>query len=134
MSEQQDMTSLESLVADIDSGADRLRDLMTRFESRIDKNGEFHPGVKDLWTLALSEEADAIRDQYERDDKKPPAEATLKARATRKLQKDNPTLFAEYHGLAGSIATGQKWLTNKREAMKGYQSLNKTTRELAGMQ
>lgn len=43
------------------------------------------------------------------------------------------TLAARYRALAGSIKVGQRWLAEKRAALSGLQSLNKTERDLAGM-
>lgn len=129
----QDEMNLATLARALDAGADRLREYMEQFEGGVTSQGEVVVGVKALYEEAVAQEADEILKHYEREEKRPPAEATRTARAVRHVKERDPNLYSDYHRLAGSIATGQRWLSNKRAAISALQTLNKTGRDLAGM-
>ena len=134
MSEQLDVSNLDALVRSVDKGADRLRELMDEFEGGINPDGELIVGVRALYEYRLAEIADRIFTDYETADppRKPPSEAIRLERARQEVQAKEPNLYARYHALAGSIKTGQKWLSAKRDAISGLQTLNKTGAQLAG--
>lgn len=138
MSEQHDELNLEALARAVDRGADRMRELMERFEgyekAEPDENGEpvWVPGIKTLYEEAVALRADEILAEYERREKRPPSEDTRRGRAVRIVKKEQPALYGEYHALAGSIAIGQRWLSNKKASLSALQTLNKTGAQLAG--
>lgn len=124
---------LEQLVNVIDRGADRLRDHMRDFEGWISDDGEIIEGVRFEYETLVADKAEEIFEDYEKDGKRPPSEAVRETRAKRIVEREQPVLAQRYRALAGSIEIGQRWLAQKRAALSGLQSLNKTERELSGV-
>lgn len=128
-----DLGQLEQLVATIDVAADRLRDYMAEFEGHVSPDGEIVEGVRFAYETLVGTAIDAIYTEYEQRGERPPPEAVREARARKMVERSDPTLAARYRALAGSIKVGQRWLAEKRAALSGLQSLNKTERDLAGV-
>lgn len=135
MSGQLDVANLAELAAAVDAGADRLRELMWKFDGYVDDEGAYHAGVRTLFEEAVAEEADKILDLYETDPDRgrAPGEETRRARAVRTVKKRDPQLYGDYYGLKGRIEAGQRWIANKRAAISALQTLNKTGAQLAGV-
>ncbi len=129
---EHDLGQLEQLVGVIDRGSDRLRDHMREFEGWISDEGEIIEGVRFRYETLVAEKAEEIFEGYEQEGKRPPSESVRETRAKRIIEREQPALAQRYRALAGSIEIGQRWLAQKRAALSGLQSLNKTERELSG--
>lgn len=104
---------------ELDSASTRLIALQRQFEGGPDGNGEWHPGPKLRWEIAVDAEIDAI---YEESERSPPQDVRL-ARAKARARKNNPDLWSDYERLSTEINAFQKWISARKQSISARQSI-----------
>lgn len=128
-----DVVDLNELARRQMAHADKLRTVSQRFHGYEDPDtGEKHLGIKLQFEEALDDALDEIVASYEAEGKRAPAEDVRAARARKKVKREQPDLYDEYHVLEGTHRRIERWLRDSRSAIMARQSVLKTERELAG--
>jgi hypothetical protein len=126
-----DIIDLDELAARTMTYTDQLRTLSQRFHG-YEHQGEKFAGVKLRFEEAFDEALDDIATHYEDQGKRAPAEDIRAARARKRVKREHPDLYDEYHVLDATIHRLERWLRDSRHAIMARQSVLKSERELAG--
>jgi len=127
-----DVIDLDELASRTMEQADALRLLSQRFHGHETKSGVKVAGIKLQYEEALDDALDAIVEPFEAEGKRPPAEDVRAARARKRVKREHPDLYDEYHALDATIRRIERWLRDSRSAVMARQSVLKTERELSG--
>ena len=125
-----DVIDLDELATRTMTYTDQLRTCSLRFNGYEAKTGEKVPGVKLRYEEALDDALDAIVEPFEAEGKRPPAEDIRAARARKRVKREHPDLYDEYHALEATMRRIERWLRDSRHAIMARQSVLKTEREL----
>lgn len=128
-----DVVDLDDLATRTMKHADALRTASQRFHGYEDpQTGEKVAGVKLRFEEALDEARIAIVTEAEESGKRAPAEKTLDSHTRKRVKREHPDLYDEYHALDATVRRIKRWLSDADSAIRARQSVLKTERELVG--
>lgn len=115
---------------DVEKAADSLYHKVIRFTGWTDEEtGEWVEGVGPRYDTAVDNALIEIYEDALARGQRPPAEDIRNALAVRRVRRDEPELVAEHMRLDAEIKAMKSWLSNRKSAINGKQSVLKGERE-----
>lgn len=136
------MQELRDRAASIDRASSKLMRLTKEFEGtymtktvdpdtgEIVAESDWQPGPQLRYDVAVTEAAEAIAEQYERDNKKVPAQDRLRKKGELRVKAEQPDLWEDFHRLTTEIEALQKWISARTKTLSARQSVLSAEKEL----
>lgn len=122
---------LETAAKQLDAASTRLANAIKEFEGRVDvETGEWHPGPKLVVEKLVEQECERIYSEYEEAEKRPPPESIREARSRSAIRREHADLWADYERLSSEVASIQKWIASKKDAISARQSVLSAEKKL----
>lgn len=100
------------------------------FDGWLDQDtGELIKGVRQRYQELYDDALVDLEERYLKDERKLPAQDIRKARITKQLRKDHPTLCDEYWSLEGTINNLQRTISGRKVAISAAQSVLRGERD-----
>lgn len=114
---------LQQKAREVEAAADKLVSLTREYEGHTDGKGEFRPGPKLAYELALEGEIAQIYQAAIDDGKRPPPEDVRQALAHQAVRRRTPDLWGEYQRLTIEITALRRWLSDRKASISARQSV-----------
>lgn len=129
------MQELSDRAQSIDKASSKLMRLTKEFEGtymvrtadpetgEVIAESDWKPGPQLLFEIAVTEATEAIAEEYEKDDKKVPAQERLRKKGELRVRAEKPDLWNDYYRLSGEIDALQKWISARTKTLSARQSV-----------
>lgn len=124
------MIALDEASEGVQSASTELSKVSQEFYgARVDEHGQEQLGLGLAFDVALKEAITDIYTEAIEQNRRPPAEDIRAAMAFKRIRRNQPKLWIDYHGRKARIEALKMWISNQKAAISANQSVLRGERE-----